>query len=371
MKIGIDGRILKRGITGTGRYLMNLLCEIPQYDSQNEYYLFVEDGEKVLDEFYENITVKNWFIPKKMFSLIWLNLVLPRILKKKEIEIFYTPNILLPFIKNRNVRYMTVIHDIIPLIKKEFYPFFYRLYLRLVIPVIIKKADLVFTVSENSKNDIITYFKVEEKKVDIIYANALEKFRPIDITEKQSEETLRKYHVDEKFILYVGGIDYRKNIPCLIRTIDHLHEKGINKKLLIIGKRYYCDDTLFVEIEKRKEYITYIDYLEDDILIVLYNLAFCFVFPTYYEGFGIPPLEAMQSGLPVIVADNSSLPEVVGKGGIIVEADDYIKIANEIEKLMSDKDYYEYYKNAGILAAKKYSASKSAQKLVDAFKGIK
>ena len=371
MRIGIDARVLDRGITGTGRYLMNLLCEIPKIDTENEYFLFTNSNLNKYEKFYKIIDVKNKFLPSKIFSVLWPHLVLPFKLKKHKIDIYFTPNIILPLFTNKKISYIPVLHDIIPLLHKTFYPFSYRTYLKMLLPVTFKKADLVITVSSHSKKDIVKYFNLPESKVDIVYANAQEKFKPISLSDEQKKEIIKQYNLPKKYVLYVGAIDYRKNISCIIKTAERLKEKNVDMAFVLIGKCFYSDKSIFNEIEEKKEYIRYINFMDDNHLPLIYNMAFCFLFPSYYEGFGIPPLEAMQSAIPTITSNNSSLPEVVGDGGILVDADDYISIADEIEKLYYSPDVYNSYKVRALEASKKYSAQKSTKKLVEIFNNIK
>lgn len=370
MRIGIDARVLDRPITGTGRYLLNILNELPNQDNENEYYLFSGSVLPVDGNFYKIINYKKTIVPYKIYSPYYFNVVLPKLLKEYDIDILFSPNILCPIVKLPGVKRVTVIHDAIPWVYPEYYPFFYKKYLAWLVPPSLRKSDMVITVSEHSKKDLMKFFNLTSEKIHVIYNTASEKFQPISKDELKSCDLFSSVELPDKYLLYVGVVEPRKNVNGLIMIFDALCERGSKLGLVIIGKPGYNNQPIMREIEKRKERITYIPYLNDDPLIYAFNKAFAFIFPSYYEGFGIPPLEAMQCGIPVLSSNASALEEVVGSGGLLHHPDNHNGFVEEILKLENNNDFYNLMKLKALENAKKFNIKETTEQLVNIFNEV-
>lgn len=364
MKIGIDARVLDRKVTGTSRYLLNILNEIPQMDSQNQYFLFTTKKHEVNSSFYHSVNSNESKIPFKLYSPIWINRDIPQLVKKYSIDVILFPNVLAPLVNLDKCRIVSVVHDVIFKVYKEYYPFFYRQYLASYLPISLKKSDKVVTVSELSKNDIMKFYNIPSEKIEVVYNTASNIFCRRNISEHEKSIFLSKHSLPEKFLLYVGVVEKRKNIITLIRIMDELEKKGNKLKLIIIGKAGYKSQYLLEEIEKRRNTITYFPYMEDIDLSYIYNLAFAFLFPSFYEGFGIPPLEAMQSATPVLASNAPALVEVVGEGGLIHNSDDYIGFVDDIIKLERDFEFYSMMKEKAYEQSKKFNIKETTNKMV-------
>lgn len=371
MKIGIDARVLDRKVTGTSRYLLNLLGEIPAYDSDNEYFLFGTRQHELNDGFYKSISISESKIPFKMYSPFWLNRDIPKLVEKFGIDLLFSPNVIVPLVDLGKCKTVSVVHDVIFKVYKEYYPFFYRQYLSFFLPLSLKRSEKVVTVSELSKNDIIKYYNIPSEKIEVIYNTASSRFCPRSLNDMERNRILSKYSLPEKFLLYVGVVEKRKNVSGLIEVMDDLEKKGSKIKLVVIGKPGYKSDTILEEIVKRGNTIRYFPYLEDDDLAFVYNLAFAFIFPSFYEGFGIPPLEAMQSAIPVLSSNTPALVEVVGDGGLIHDPDDYAGFSDDILKLETDEKFYLHMKSKALEQSKKFSIKETTKKLVGIFNEYK
>jgi len=315
MNIGIDARLLERRITGIGRSLILLLNEIPKIDKKNKYYLFSYGPIDVDKSFYKNIkTVKN-FIPQKLFSPLWSNLILPYYLKKNNIQILFSVNQIIPLVKVRGCKYISVVHDVIYKADPNFLPFVYRKYLQLFAYFSIKISDIVITVSEYSKEDILKNYNVEEKKIKVILQSANRDFKPLNLSDEEIKKTKESFALPKFTILYVGMIENRKNISAILKVADKLN-KDRDIGFMLIGKLGYGGKNILNEVYKRKN-VLYFSNIDDLLLKKIYNIADVFLFPSFYEGFGYPPLEAMQSGLPVIASNNTSLKEIIGSAGLL------------------------------------------------------
>jgi len=366
MRIGIDGRVLDRKITGTGRYLKNLLLELPNnHDDKNEYILFTNTKQNLDTKFFNVINVKESYIPMKLYSPIWHNYELPKLLKEYKIDVLFSPNIIVPLVDIGKTKIITVVHDIIPRIFPEYYPYFYKKYLSIFLPPTLKKADIVITVSEQSKEDLVNYYNVPEEKLRVVYNSSATIFNSSS-SKKESRKILEeKLSINQEYLLFVGVIEKRKNVLGLIRIMDLIKKAGSKFILVTVGEPGYISKDFFEEINKRKDIIKYFNYVDDETLKLLYSNSFAFIYPSYYEGFGIPPLEAMQSGIPVLASDKSSLKEVVGSGGLIHDPDNHTAFANDILKLENDSDFYNNVIEKGLEQAKKFDIKKMTSRLVN------
>lgn len=370
MRIGIDGRVLDRKITGTGRYLINLLMELPNCDSKNEYYIFTNSNLPLDKNYYKIIRYKESILPLKLYSPFWVNIVLPKLVKQYELDILFQPNVFAPIKKVDRVKYISVVHDSIYKIYNEYHPLSYRIYKSIFLPASVRSSDLVITVSEQSKKDLMRYDNIPENKLRIVHNTAAYHFKPINKTVTEFNQLKRELGIPEQYLLFVGALEKRKNVLGIIKILDLLREKGSQLKLVLVGKPGHRAKEILPEINKRKEFITQINFVTDEQLNKLYNYSFAFLFPSYYEGFGIPPLEAMQCGTPVLAAANSSLLEVVGDGGILHAADDYMSFVESIVLLENNEALYQKMKTKALQQAKRFSINKVTKDLLDVFEEL-
>ncbi|MBI1937116.1 MAG: glycosyltransferase family 4 protein [Ignavibacteriales bacterium] len=368
MKIAIDARVLNKGITGTGRYLMNILDGLQKEPTRHDFYLLTSNKDLFKKSIFKVMAIKEFGYLDKIYSPFWLNIILPKLLKEMNFDVYFTTNILVPIVNLSRVKKISVVHDVIHKVHKEYYPLLYRAYLDFFLPFSLKKSDKIITVSEYSKRDIIQYYGITEGKISVVPANVATNFRPIDRENSILQEKISyKYSLPKQFMLFVGSIEKRKNIISLIKIAVELNNKGIDLPLILIGKPGYGFEECKKFIDKNYRFVRYLDFVNDNDLVYLYNKALVFVFPSLYEGFGIPPLEAMQCGTPVIASNTSSLPEVIGDGGILLDPDDISAFVNEIMKLYNNKDYYYEWKSKGLERSKKFSIKGTAQKLIEQF----
>lgn len=369
MNIGIDARLLERKMTGIGRFLSDILKELPSQDNQNRYFLFSYNKIKPIDSYFTNIFTGNNILNEKLFSPYWTNFILPKYLQEYQIDIFFSVNKILPYKKIENAKYISVIHDVFYKLDKSFHPLFYRKYLDYFLNLSIRNSDLIITVSNNSKKDIITLFDVLETKIQVVYEAASKEFYPMILNEAEKIKIIRDYGLSEKYILYVGVIENRKNINGILNIADLVYQQNKEIKFLLIGRPGHGAENILKEINKRINVI-YLSYVDDTTLTKLYNLSRVFIFPSFYEGFGLPPLEAMQSGVPVISSNTSSLPEVIGSGGIMHNPTDYQSIYKDLMKLIEDDEYYLFWRQKGLERAKSFSTTNTVKRIIEIFNSL-
>jgi glycosyltransferase involved in cell wall biosynthesis len=369
MNIGIDARLLERKITGIGRYLILLLNKLPEIDKKNRYFLFTYKKLDFNKEFYLNVPTVSSIIPQKIYSPIWNNLVLPHFLKKNNINVFFSVNQIIPLIKIKNCKYVSVVHDVIYKADKNFLPFIYRKYLQLFAYFSVKSSDLIVTVSQYSKQDILKNYKVNENKIKVVYSATNKEFYAWDLNCEEKNKIKKSMNLNDNIVLYVGMIENRKNIIGILKIADKVFRINPEIQFILIGKIGFGGDKLLTEISKRTN-VRYLKDIDDVTLKKIYNVSSVFLFPSFYEGFGFPPLEAMQSGLPVIASDNTSLKEIVGEGGLLYEATDTDKITKSIIELINNNSFYTEMRNKGFEQAKKFSIEKTASEFVEVFDSL-
>ena len=366
MRIGIDARLLSTKIRGTARYLSNLIEYLPQFDNQNDYFIFQYEDVSRENEFYKYIPIKKSKLPRQIYEHYWLNFVLPKLISESRIDIFFTPYIFVPLFKKNWKNVITVL-DSLTIVCKEYYSFHYRKYLGILVPPSIKRSDKIITISNSAMQDIIKYYDVLPEKIQFSHLWIDEKYKPIDLSSNEKKELMEKYGLPEKFILFVSVLEERKNITGILKVSDLLLKRGIDIKIVFVGREGFGFNKIANTFKENSDRFIHLKDIDDKDLVSIYNLATLFFFPTHYEGFGLPPLEAMQCGLPVMASNNSSLPEVVGDGGILGEADDYEFFADKIALLLNDKNYYKSLKQKAIKQSEKFTAENHVTKLVKIF----
>jgi len=323
MRIGIDGRVLEKKMTGIGRYLLNILEELPSYDKKNTYFIFTNRKQNHIDnEFFNFVNTNYPLLDSKVSTPIWLNFILPKLIEKFKIDLLIGPNILVPSIKSDRVKYISIIHDIMPLTHPQFFPASYRLFLKTFLPLSIKKSEL-----------------------------------------SKLKDELR-INLPEKFVLYVGVLEERKNISLLIKLSDLVKEKRLNFKVVLAGKPGYGYSNFKKLIDERKDGILIFNHLTDKELLFLYNSAFAFVFPSFVEGFGLPPIEALACGLPVIASNCDALKEILGEVAILHSPENVNGFLESLIKLDSDKDFYQTLRLKSVEHSKRFSKEKMINKFL-------
>lgn len=238
----------------------------------------------------------------------------------------------------------------------------------------VDRSDKIITVSESSKNDIIKFLNVDESKIEIVYNGVdYEKFNE-SYTEDIKLIVRNKYNLPQNYILYMGTLEPRKNIDSIIEAFALIKKQKDfhNIKLVIAGKKGWLFEDIFNLVDKLnlKDHVIFTDYVDETDKPIIYNMAKLFVFPSLYEGFGIPVLEAMASSVPVITSNMSSLPEVAGDAAILVNPKDIEDIAKNMIKILSDDDLKNELVRKGYIQAQKFTWEASAEKLYNIYKEI-
>jgi glycosyltransferase involved in cell wall biosynthesis len=229
------------------------------------------------------------------------------------------------------------------------------------VPFSAKKSDRIIVVSKHTKRDVIELLNIPEEKIDVVYLAAEEHFRPMQ--EENVLGTLKNYNLPNRYILFVGTLEPRKNLIGLLKSYLLLKQNyGTKEKLVIVGAKGWKYSPIFEWIQQNRleKEVLFTGFIADQDLVALYNGAAVFVMPSIYEGFGIPLLEAMQCGIPVLGSNTSSIPEVVGDAGILVDPKDNQRWAEEIYRMLADESHHRCYSKKSLEQAQKFSWSRTA-----------
>ncbi|MCP4614625.1 MAG: glycosyltransferase family 4 protein [Planctomycetes bacterium] len=295
---------------------------------------------------------------------IWWDFVcLPKILYKLKIDAAIFPKNIIPFFIN--CPSYAIIHDLAYFDRKlNAYPIMDTIYMRTMIPNSVRKATGVFAVSENTKKDIVSLTNCDPKKITVTYEAADKIYRSIkDTTCLQAVR--QKYKLPNNFILYVGSLSPRKNIVRLLNAFSQICQR-IPHNLVLTGSKSWKDSPVYQAMHRLNlgDRINQLGYVESEDMPVLYNLAGAYIYPSIYEGFGLPVLEAMQCGCPVVASNATSIPEVAGDAAVLVDPLDTTAIAESIYRVLSDSKLREELVYAGFQQAKKFSWERCANTML-------
>jgi glycosyltransferase involved in cell wall biosynthesis len=369
VRIAIDARKLRD--YGIGTYVRNLLRHLARLDDYSEYIVLCRDEDRAFAaELGENFRA----VPERSGGYsVREQLAVPLDLRRERADLFHAPHYVLPPLTP--CRSVVTIHDCIHLRFPQYLPT--RIgyaYARAQMWLATHKAARVITVSEASKRDILRYFRVPESRIDVIYNAIDERFwhepDPEDIS-----RTRERYRLTAPFVLYAGNIKPHKNLERLIEAF-HLLRQGSpdlrEVELLIIGDEISKYPTLRRAVHRHKlhKHVRFFGFVPDQTLASLYRLANAFVFPSLYEGFGLPPLEAMASGTPVIASNVSSLPEVVGDAALMIDPYEPGAIADAMRQVLTDSQLRADLRARGYVRAREFSWERSVRRVREVYEEV-
>ena len=366
MKIGIEAqRIFRKNKHGMDYVVLQEIKELQQMDLANEYYVFVKPGEDHCVESSKNVHIIELNCPTYP---LWEQWALPRAAKKYGVEILHCTSNTAPIWCN--IPLVLTLHDVIFLEprnrqnqKLSRYQDMGRTYRRLVVPRIIKNCKKIITVSNYEKINILNHFNIEASNLTMLYNSYDEAF----CIQKNWERDITNYIDNSGYFLILGNTDYRKNTDrMIVAYANYLKRSKIKRQLLItsLTKDYINQILSDNGINNIREQIVLTDYLPFADLPSIYYHAFCFLFASLREGFGIPILESMACGTPVITSNTSSMPEVAGQDAILVNPEDCEEITNMMLRLETDIAFYEQQKKTGLERAKLFSWRKTTENLL-------
>lgn len=370
MKVGINATILDNKPTGLGIFTINIIKALANLASPEDKIIVYTS----VPECFQNVNVQvkkvtHLVQPKYgkkagILRFLWLQFIFPFLVKKDHCDVVYSTthqgNL---FINHKQV---LTIHDLLAIKFPNQYKLQY-LYFKYIIPHLLRISPLLFTVSENTKNDIIDYYQFNKEKISVVY-NSID-----------NKHFIRKHDLifTENFgdyILFLGASYPHKNVEKAIEAFLKYIDQGEKKiNLLIVNKKNDYIESVKKNFRKNEAFnrnVKFLDYVTYQDLPYLYSNAEALLYPSLYEGFGIPPLEAMACGCPVIASKNSSLPEVCGNSAIYIDPHEEISIINGIKEILEDGSLKNDLSNRGLNQVKNFSWEKSAKIVYESLKKL-
>lgn len=371
MKIAIDIRTAGGEKAGKGWFTFHITQNLLKLDRENEYILYMKEKIPGFDEF-KNAELKQI----KGSGFFWHRNVAKDV-KKEKVDLFFAPgSYIIPALLPKSIKTILTIHDLVAFLFPETHNRKANLIERLFIKKALKKADHVITVSENTKKDVQEKFTDTKRgeaqfPISTIYNAANETYKPV--AKEKLNGFIKNTNLPKHFFVAVGTLIPRKNYPNLIKALVLLHQSHPEYHLIIVGGKGWQEQEIYDLIKQNylRKKVHLLGYLSTTAIRNLYNLACALVFPSFYEGFGIPPLEAMKSGCPVIASYTSSIPEVVGDAALLINPENPGEIATAMKKLIEDAELAESLKNKGLAQGQKFSWERSAEKLLEIIEDLK
>ncbi|MBN1593226.1 MAG: glycosyltransferase [Candidatus Coatesbacteria bacterium] len=364
MHIAIDARRISDRHAGMGVYTFNLLRAMEKIDTRNQYTIFhnplktnkIDFKNPNFSKYVTPITIENHLVGD-----FWRNFYLPHRLRSDGTDVFHDPGYFLPIVSGGYKSVVTV-HDLVVYTFPQTNSKKYFWYMRQMTKIGVQKADLIIALSFHTKEDLIRILKVPESKVRVVYSATNEYLKPV--TDPAEIAAAReKFGIDGPYILCVNTIEPRKNLPRLLSAYHLLKtEMKLEHKLVVCGMFGWLYGDVFTTIRELglEDSIIFTSYVKDEDLPRLYSGADLFVFPSLYEGFGLPALEAMACGAPVITSSSSSLPEIVGDAAIMINPYSIDELAEAMFGVLTDKKLRDRMRRDGLARASLFSWEKTA-----------
>ena len=369
MRIAIDARgINLYNGTGIGTYTENVLKNLINIDTTNNYHIFWSGNN------YESMKKENCKIvmTSKKHQRFFEDHYFPESISKENIDIYHMPQNGIGFSEEICCKKIITIHDLIPYIMPETVGRGYLLKFLKEMPLIIGNSDGIITVSEFSKRDILKFFPIDESKIYVTPLAADKKYAPLD--KKYCSDFLRDtYNLTKPFILYLGGFSERKNVASIITAFSKVYKELNSEYNLVIVGGYKDSSQRLVKLTselKIDSHVIFTGFVPEEHLPIFYNGCDTFIYPSFYEGFGLPPLEAMNCGTPVIASKLTSIPEVVGDGGILINPYDITEISEAIGTLLSDEKLRAELSYKALKRAKEFSWQNTAQSTLKVYENV-
>lgn len=374
MNITIDARLILNSMTGIGNYLIHLVEALLSIDKKNVYHILVQNNIN------QNHPINQWCQPNLIKEKMGIrpvrpgqHLLVPMKLRGKSIDIYHYPHFDLPLLQGHPS--VVTIHDLKYIIAPGLFPEFgslKKLYMNFCYRMSCRKAEKIIVVSENTKRDLVRLFRVPDHKLTVIPLAANSNNKLIR-NKKEIGQKLSKLGIDSKYFLFVGERRPHKNLVRIIEAFQIFKQHGFDDyKLVIIGKKYgsYSEPEQKIERLNLNENVILKGYVSDEELALYYQGAEAFLFTSLYEGFGIPILEAMRCGTPVITSNISSLPEVAADAALCINPVSSSAIAEAMERLVLHPELKINLTTKGLKRAKMFSWQQAAEQTLAVYQEV-
>lgn len=366
MRIAIDGQLLWGRYSGVERCIWELVCHLQQLDTPHQFVLYVPPDSR---EFFP--PPEGWTVQRTGFSpgrrglrILWQQAVLPRLLERDRIDLLHGPGYVLPWRPGRPA--VVTIYDLIALQHPAWCRRSNVWYYRLLLPRSARRAKAVIVPSAATRTALETELHLPPERIHLIPLGVPERFRVLAGPARRTE-VRQRYGLPERFVLFVGNLEPKKNLETALRAFAELRRRGRAEGFVIASAKAWGDRAVRRVLAALGPTVKELGYVPDVDLPVLYQLAQALVFPSLVEGFGLPPLEAMAGGTPVITSNRPALPEVVGEAALQVEPRDVEGWVEALERVLTDADLRREMVRRGLERAARFSWKRAAERTVEVY----
>jgi glycosyltransferase involved in cell wall biosynthesis len=372
IRVGLLAYGLERPATGIGRYTTEVMRAISAHQPDIELILLTPFTDVIAGlEDLPRVRLRGTRLLPAMMVLGPAQLAITA--RRHRLDAVHDPVGIAPFFSPgwpSNVGRVVTIHDMVPFVHPETHARLTNLLFHKYMPRTVQHVDRVITDSESSKRDIERFFAVDPGRISRIYCGIGQQFRP-QIPETIAEVS-RRYDIHSPYILAVGALQARKNMESVIEAYARMRTQHFPHRLVLVGPKAWKSQGIFQRIDQLglDQHVQLTGFVDDQDLPAIYAGADCFVFPSLYEGFGFPPLEAMACGTPVVASNTSSLPEVIGDGGLMVAPQDVSALATAIIRVLTEPNVARGLRQRGIVQAKRFTWETAAAAHAELYQAV-
>ncbi|OGE81748.1 MAG: hypothetical protein A2826_02985 [Candidatus Doudnabacteria bacterium RIFCSPHIGHO2_01_FULL_43_23] len=383
MRIGIDCRTILNPSAGEkagiAHYTYHLVKSLLDLDKTDDFVLFFDIRARDVAKEFIRANVKIVFFTfseyKKYLPFFYSHVLVASNIISEKLDVYHSPANIIPL--RYSGKFCITTHDLAIYRRPDLFPKSQGFSLKYIVPRSIHQAKKIIAVSESTKRDIQEFFSVDQKKVKVIHEGVdHQRFSQSSTIENSKEYLGEKYNIRNEYLLFVGTLEPRKNLIRLLEAFYRLLAGNPNYKskyqLLLAGSLGWLYDTIFDEVKNRGlgENVLLPGYVDAEDLPTLYRNATIFIYPSLYEGFGLPVLEALTSGTPVITSDSSSMPEIAGDAALFVDPVDVEGMVSAMRRFLEDEKLRSNYSERALLQAKKFSWEKCARETLDVYREV-
>jgi glycosyltransferase involved in cell wall biosynthesis len=365
--VGVNAHLLSLARSyrsaGINWYIYNLLRHLPQVASDIEYTVFLNERRYTVAPGIR-LCVSRLPTGRPQTRILWEQGLQPRALRRAKVDLLHSPAFVGPL--SSACPFVLTVHDLSYLFFPQGFRALNRSYLQTFTRLSVRRARRVIAVSESTKRDLVEQYDLSPGKVDVVHNGVDPGFQPLPVG--QVAAFRREKGLPDRFILFVGTLEPRKNVVGLVEAYARLPKD--RPPLILVGGKGWLYDEIFTRVEALglAGEVRFVGYVPAEVLPLWYSAADLFVYPSLYEGFGLPPLEAMACGTAVISSTASSLPEVVGEAGLLIDPADTEALAKAMEQVLSDTEMRKQMQSAGLVQAQNFSWERTARQTIESYR---
>jgi len=369
MNIGFDGKRAANNLTGLGNYSRSLITQLSQFFPQNQYFVYtpkIKESRQINDFFTPSNILA---VLPKSFSFLWRTIGIKKQLLTDQIDLYHGLSHEIPIgLKQIEIPSIVTVHDLIFLKFPQYFGRIDRFIYKLKCQYACTHADKIVAISEQTKKDIVSFFNIDDHKIEVVYQSCDESFKT-PANNSLKEEVKEKFDLPDHYILNVGTIETRKNLLLLIKALANVPKAY---KLVVVGKETPYKQLVLDEISKLSlnERVIFLQNVPFNELPAIYQMASVFVYPSFYEGFGIPIIEALYSSVPVIAATGSCLEEAGGTDSLYMDPNNPIELAKNINKVLENQELQSEMKQKGIAYVQRFNDDRIANHMMEVYKNV-